>query len=548
MKILKNKLSFNYKKFIIIFTLIPCIAILTFSYFIICNMQVKKAYQDAITSSEKISTNLNLLFNHAQLSASSIASAGTITEIFSSDYGENIKAKIEVHNLLSVYFANYKNVNAEHEEILIYHDNPSIYDSRFTKQIFDSEPAVREIFESIENGESQWIYNSEEEKLFLYVKSADYGDTPHILIQYSIFLTEINESVNSIVLKDSPYKFVFSTSVDKIKNHTTIETELINKSYILCHIPNKLISGIYKSTGMYFLLVIALITATILMFASIFSNSITRRLTTFLHSLENNPNADTMLSYQNTDELHPIYCKIITLLKENKEMQQRTNRLNSMKTTLELELIQMKINPHLLYNTLAAFRWETIDTDPKFATAVEALAGYYRKVLHNGEYIIPFRDELELISDYISILSFTHQREYKLITDIPDEILDMYTIKLILQPFIENSILHGLANTEVPTIKIRAYITDNESIKIEITDNGSGIPKSDLDAINQDNYSTSIYKSYGIRNTKRRINLYYGLNSNIILESIQDEGTTVHISLENINHDKLMEKFKFLKS
>ena len=127
-----------------------------------------------------------------------------------------------------------------------------------------------------------------------------------------------------------------------------------------------------------------------------------------------------------------------------------------------------------------------------------------------------------------------NNRKYCLSVDVEEELLHEKTMKLILQPFVENAVLHGLQSVENPIIHIAGVKTD-EGYQIRVEDNGSGIPKKKLDAMNDhawDEINDAKRKSYGIRNSFERMKLFYAQQCVSRIESLQGKGTKVILDVK----------------
>lgn len=111
----------------------------------------------------------------------------------------------------------------------------------------------------------------------------------------------------------------------------------------------------------------------------------------------------------------------------------------------ELKALQAQINPHFLYNTLDLIKWMSVRVQaPEIGRAVETLSMFYKLSLSKGEDIVTLRDELYHVSTYVQIQNMRFSDSIKLIIDVPEELYKYRIIKIILQPIVENSILHGI--------------------------------------------------------------------------------------------------------
>lgn len=205
-----------------------------------------------------------------------------------------------------------------------------------------------------------------------------------------------------------------------------------------------------------------------------------------------------------------------------------TKELNAeAKRELELYALQMQINPHFLYNTLDAISWMAkIKNQPEIEKLVIALAEFFRISLHKGDKFIKIREELELINNYLQIEVIRFPEQLSISYEVDKEVLEIETLKLVLQPIVENAIKHGIGESGRQgelTIKV---FQEEDFILYQVVDNGLGfIPPKDL--LKRD--AKDIKKGYGLQNVDDRIKLEYGEDCGISIESQVNKGTIVTI-------------------
>ena len=205
----------------------------------------------------------------------------------------------------------------------------------------------------------------------------------------------------------------------------------------------------------------------------------------------------------------------------------------------EFDALQSQINPHFLYNTLDSIVWMVESEQYEAATSmVTALANLFRISLNKGKNIITIREEIEHAQNYLYIQKLRYKNRFEVTFDIDPEIYDCCTIKLIIQPLIENAIYHGVEFMDGDgEITIKGYVKEND-IYIDVTDNGLGMPEETVKYLLTDD--TRIHKKgsgIGLSNVHQRIQLYFGKRYGLEIESELDEGTTVHIHLPQVFYD-----------
>ncbi len=205
----------------------------------------------------------------------------------------------------------------------------------------------------------------------------------------------------------------------------------------------------------------------------------------------------------------------------------------------ELKALQNQINPHFLYNTLDSivFMAES-NRVAEVKTMVVALAKFFRISISKGKPIITVREELEHVKNYMIIESIRYKDTFTFTIDCDPECEECLAMKLMLQPFVENSIYHGLKNLESEgKIHIKVY-KENDFIYYVVEDNGYGIRQEKIDELYERMHNNEVTNSVGIKNVYQRLKLYYGAEAEIFIESELDEYTRFIIKTPSIKEEK----------
>ncbi len=205
----------------------------------------------------------------------------------------------------------------------------------------------------------------------------------------------------------------------------------------------------------------------------------------------------------------------------------------------EFDALQSQINPHFLYNTLDSIVW-TIENE-KYQEAivmVTSLAGFFRIGLSKGKNIITLEDELNHAGSYITIQHMRFRDKFTFHIHAEKEILHMTTIKLIIQPLLENAVYHGVEFMDGDgEIEVNAYQKENV-LYIDVKDNGMGIPEEQIDGLlKRDSKHRGKGSGIGLKNVHERIQLYFGENYGLTILSEADVGTTVRIKLPLVPYE-----------
>ena len=210
------------------------------------------------------------------------------------------------------------------------------------------------------------------------------------------------------------------------------------------------------------------------------------------------------------------------------------------KRKAELDALQSQINPHFLYNTLDSIVW--MIEGEKYNDAVfmiTQLASLFRVSLSGGKTIIPIGDEIRHAGNYMNIQKVRFKDAFSIEFDIDEEIKNYCTVKLIVQPILENAVYYGVKDMEDGEIVVKGFMGDDGDIYITVSDNGFGMSSSQTELLLTDD--TRVRKKgsgVGLINVQRRIQLRFGEQYGLKIESEPDEGTTVTIHLPAIPYNE----------
>jgi len=199
----------------------------------------------------------------------------------------------------------------------------------------------------------------------------------------------------------------------------------------------------------------------------------------------------------------------------------------------EFDTLQSQINPHFLYNTLDIIVWmiENENSD-KAVNIVTALAKFFRISLSKGKNIITVKDEVEHVRNYLMIQNMRFKNRFEYSIDMDEKVLSYSSLKLMLQPLVENAIYHGMEFMDGDgEIDVKVFKED-DSLYFTITDNGLGMSEDMVETLLSKDFVPSKKGSgIGVKNVNERIKLYFGSEYGLKVESEPDEGTKITIHL-----------------
>lgn len=231
-------------------------------------------------------------------------------------------------------------------------------------------------------------------------------------------------------------------------------------------------------------------------------------------------------------EVEQLSKRFNLMLRRIRELMDQIIQEQEAKRKSELDVLQSQINPHFLYNTLnSVTRMAELGKTDEVVTTITSLSRFFRISLSKGKHIIPVQDELEHVRHYLIIqtIRFKNKFRYEIVAD--PETLGLQTLKLILQPLVENAIHHGIEKSaEEGFIGVYARIREDR-LEFVIKDNGIGMTKETLDKLMSGSLRSESGSGVGVINVQERIKLYYGKSYGLHYESEPEEGTTVTIHL-----------------
>lgn len=228
------------------------------------------------------------------------------------------------------------------------------------------------------------------------------------------------------------------------------------------------------------------------------------------------------------------YEQIESLMKEIVEQQNERRKS-------ELDALQSQVNPHFLYNTLESITWMIEGNKNEDAVfMISELAKLFRISLSKGKTIISIEDEMQHCRSYLNIQKYRYKDRFEIQYDIDSEIYNYCTVKLIIQPILENAIYYGVGDMDEDDAKIIiSGRIKGKDIYISVEDNGMGMREEDVRHILTDNQKVPKHGSgVGLINVHSRIQLMFGTAYGLTVESEADIGTKVTIHLPAIPFTK----------
>jgi len=238
------------------------------------------------------------------------------------------------------------------------------------------------------------------------------------------------------------------------------------------------------------------------------------------------------------DELYETSQSLQKLIDEVYVHKIKEERWYRQQKESEFKMLSSQINPHFLYNTLEMIRMKAlVNKDPDVATLIKKLSKMMRQALERTDRPVTLKDELSLIENYLEIQAMRFGEHFSYTIEVQPGLDDYKVFPLLIQPIVENAIVHGLEPKEERGHLTLTVIDDGKDITIAVHDNGVGMTPKRLTEVRQGLSVTEHLngRRIGIRNVHQRMMLYYGQEYGLTIKSTINVGTTMTLRLPKRN-------------
>ncbi len=231
------------------------------------------------------------------------------------------------------------------------------------------------------------------------------------------------------------------------------------------------------------------------------------------------------------DEIGRLRDGYNTMVEEIQKLIFRIVEEQKLKRKTELEVLQAQIKPHFLYNTFDSISSLALSgKNQDVYNIMKALGNYYRTSLSRGKELITIGEELDVVSNYLKIQKYRYEDMFSVEYDIDEEVKKYKILKLVLQPFVENALYHGIRPMQKSgSIYIGAKY-HGDAVELIIADNGMGMTDEDVQRLTSGKTAQE-KNSFGIWGTIERLKILYGIEEVVTIESSPGNGTRVVIRI-----------------
>lgn len=387
---------------------------------------------------------------------------------------------------------------------------------------------IKQLFSNISLGQEGYVYMMDQTGAIIYHPKQQ-------LLTSGIYKENTQAAMN---YNDGIYNEVFEGKKRQVIIKTVGYTGWTIEGVIF---PNA-VSLNNKKSNIFFIFLFLFFTMGLVLINSIISTKVSkpiRNLEKAVKEVEMGK-LDTCIRAEGFYEVHHLGQSVHKMAEQIKKLMEDIVKEHESKRKSELDALQSQINPHFLYNTLDIIVW-MIENERQqdAAKVVTALARFFRISLSKGQHIISIADEIEHVRNYLTIQQLRYKNKFEYDIEITEEAKSFATIKLIIQPLVENAIYHGMVYMDGDgLIRVQAYVEESE-VYITVSDNGLGMTKERINQLLKGEIQSSKRGSgIGVSNVNERIKLYFGEAYGIQIESEPDEGTKMIVHLPKVIYEK----------
>ncbi|OAB42257.1 cache domain-containing sensor histidine kinase [Paenibacillus glacialis] len=302
----------------------------------------------------------------------------------------------------------------------------------------------------------------------------------------------------------------------------------------------------YRSQNRYFLTLTAVAVSVAILFVIIFVlvliQKITKPLSALTNFLKHSSPEEPMpaIPVKSIDEVGQLIVSYNKLSSRIVKLTDEVKWNESLKKEADMQALQIQINPHFLYNTLSSIHWLALmNGDAKIAEMVGSLSEFLRFSLNNGQEYCSIEQEIIHVKNYVNIQSIRYPNKFEFQVNVEASIQEQhFMLKLLLQPLVENAMLHGILKRDGQG-RITIYTAcDEQGINFTVEDDGIGIPPERLESLRTKLLDLPTHESqiptkggYGLRNVNNRLLLHYGKESGLRVDSTEGEGTRIMFTI-----------------
>lgn len=574
---MKKLIDYKLKHQLLIYSFFPLLLILILQLLYTAYMaeqteQITKQYFKSKV--EALSISFEAEISNIEKAGETLAFNSSLSDLIKYDIGNEKLNQYQTMKYIDEIVTSIKKFNPTINNIFLAKDKhtfQSIFNGFTSGDQIQTMINISDLYSAIDPFETEkpffsFYKSKQNQDMFLYIQPVFYGDSrlsgysrsPYFLIfvcditKLASFTPDSDKDVIYTIRDSHNNYFMYGANIiinasqynELAQKYVRSVSYYIPNTnfYINCFINTKISDQKYNTISFFFTISVVFISICMIIVSIMWNRNIISPIKHIASQIANGTlNRKKYLFHGPANEIGVISDRLNEMIKSNKDMTSQIFKTQSQLYETEIirqrshfSALQSQINPHFLYNTLASIKglahMNNVDCIGDLCQAVSDILRYSIK----GNDIVTLNDELNIIKQYIFIMSARFEGRFKVEYSIPDNLLDFQILKMTLQPLIENCIYHGFENVDSDgIIKISARLEYN-SIILSVYDNGCGIQAETMEKLcvemqdSQNLFTSSNASGIGIINIDKRIKLFTGHNYGITLYN-GTPGTVVEI-------------------
>lgn len=312
---------------------------------------------------------------------------------------------------------------------------------------------------------------------------------------------------------------------------------------VISAIPYEYIDELNKTIRMQLFIMLIIEVLVIAVISMVISDKMTLRLKSLSRNMKKVGNGSiTELSGVNgEDEVGQLSVSFIKMTNQIQKLMQDIKQNERQKREMEIKVLRAQISPHFLYNSLNTINYlALLQNSQNIHVLTSSLIDLLQGAVNVDDQLISVEDEVKYVKSYINVQRYRFPQEIQVDYQIETQVENYKVPKMILQPIVENAIIHGFAEVKKDSmLRIKGYAPDQKSLLFNITDNGIGMSAQKIESVlkNNSNNSKIRFSGIGVGNVDSRIKLQFGDDFGISIYSREKVYTTVEVKLPIIEED-----------
>lgn len=251
-----------------------------------------------------------------------------------------------------------------------------------------------------------------------------------------------------------------------------------------------------------------------------------------------NGNFDAGMDVKGSDEIYQLGKAFNRMVKKIQNLIEERNLKEKEKNEAEMEALQAQINPHFIANTLSTIRFMAmIAKVDNIKEMTEAFINIVTSSFNRKSCFHTIETEIHVLESYVYIMQVRYGNTFEVNFEADEEVKSCFILKMLIQPIVENAIVHGLSDSEGDGKVVVRFKKEQDALLVEIEDNGVGITEEKIQKVlTEDQRSKKGFTGLGINNVDQRIKLNYGDDFGLSIESELNRYTLFKVRLPLINH------------